>query len=228
MPVFPYADKHCHAAYQDGTRRRLFCVLEERLEPCSDRAAQLYQSLLIALVELVFPVPQVEGDVVILLHNRNHYGTYDVLLESNWPVVKRMLDASRREAEPFNPFDLDSIPPELLKVTLEARIEQTRFLIRMSMYPKGPGAVIKQSNTIATLPLSDVGSGHKGLIYVFEQENDSRAPTDDERHLGAARLTIDRSDHSRLSGEYWNNRAWRRGVNAAGRLTLVRSSSNAK
>lgn len=152
-------------------------------------------------------------------------GTYDVVLESNWPIVKRMLDASRKEAEPFDPFSLDQEAPALLTVELEAVIEQTWFDINMWMYPKAPGAVIKRSNTLATIPIKGRERTEKELIYVFEQENDSRAPTDDPSHEGAGRLKINREDHKILSGEYWNNRAWQRGVNAAGRLRLIRRST---
>jgi len=152
-------------------------------------------------------------------------GTYDVSLESNWPIVKQMLDASRKEAEPFDPFSLDQKAPVLLTVELEAVIEQSWFEINMWMYPKAPNAVIKRSRTLATIPIKAQGCSEKELIYVFEQENDSRAPTDDATHMGAARLKISREDHRTLSGEYWNNRAWQRGVNAAGRLTLVRRST---
>jgi hypothetical protein len=152
-------------------------------------------------------------------------GTYDVVLESNWPVVKRMLDASRKDAEPFDPFSLDQEAPQFQRVELEAKIEQTWFNICMSMYPKSPGAVIKQSTTLATIPIKHNKNTPKELIYVFEQENDSRAPTDDQFHLGAARLTIDPNDHHILSGYYWNNRAWQRGVNAAGKIRLVRRTT---
>jgi len=155
-------------------------------------------------------------------------GTYDVVLQSNWPVVKRMLDAARHEAKLFDPFDLHQTAPELLTVELEASIEQTWFEITMWVYPKGPDAVIKRSNTIATIPIKGAASSDKELIYIFEQENDSRSPTDDENHQGAARLKIDHTNYSKLSGEYWNNRAWRRGVNAAGKLTLVRRSTDPK
>ena len=155
-------------------------------------------------------------------------GTYDVLLESNWPIVKRMLDASLREADPFDPFSREQEAPALLSVELEAVIEQTWFDITMWMYPKTPGAVIKRSRTLATIPIQGGMTTEKELIYVFEQENDTRGPTDDTYHEGAARLTIDRSDHRLLAGEYWNNRAWQRGVNAAGRLSLMRVSQKPK
>jgi len=149
-------------------------------------------------------------------------GIYDVLLESNWPVVERMLDASRRTKEAFNPFDLDQVAPALLKVELEAEIVQTWFNITMTIRPKSTGAVIKSSRTLCTIPTRGAAVNERELIYMFEQENDSRAPTDDPNHEGAARLKIDLADSRILSGEYWNNRAWRRGVNAAGRLRLVR------
>jgi hypothetical protein len=155
-------------------------------------------------------------------------GTYDVILESNWPVVKRMLDASRKDAERFDPFNLDQPPPDLQRVELQATIEQSWFDICMRMYPKTAGAVIKSSRTLVTVPLSGTSSKDKELVYLFEQDNEQRAPTDDERFCGAARLVIDPGIPGRLSGEYWNNRAWRRGVNAAGRLTLIKRSSNIK
>jgi SMODS-associating 2TM, beta-strand rich effector domain len=151
-------------------------------------------------------------------------GTYDVLLESNWPIVKRMLDAARHEADPFDPFDVNQRAPPLLPVNLEATIEQTWFDITMRMYPIEEGAVMKKSRTIATIPLKKSITTDQQLIYLFEQENDKRAPTDDEWHEGAARLTIQATKKLTLSGQYWNNRAWRRGVNAAGRITLVRKS----
>jgi hypothetical protein len=149
-------------------------------------------------------------------------GTYDVVLESNWPVVKRMLDASRKDAERFDPFNLDQPAPDLQRVELEATIEQSWFEICMRMYPKAAGAVIKSSRTLVTVPLSSTPTKDKELVYLFEQANEQRAPTDDERFYGAARLVIDPVVPGRLSGEYWNNRSWRRGVNAAGRLTLTR------
>jgi hypothetical protein len=149
-------------------------------------------------------------------------GTYDVILESNWPIVKRMLDASRKEAERFDPFNLDQPAPDLQRMELEATIEQSWFDICMRMYPKAAGAVIKSSRTLVTIPLSGTTTKDKELVYLFEQENEQRAPTDDERFYGAARLVIDPVVPGKLSGEYWNNRSWRRGVNAAGRLTLTR------
>ena len=155
-------------------------------------------------------------------------GTYDVVLESNWPIVKRMLDASLKTSPPFDPFAREQEAPPLLKVELEAVIEQTWFDITMWVYPKAQGAAIKRSKTLATIPIGGSGSIEKELIYVFEQENDTRAPTDDPYHEGAARLRLDRSDSGRLTGEYWNNRAWQRGVNAAGRLTLNRVSRDPK
>lgn len=149
-------------------------------------------------------------------------GQYDVVLESNWPVVKQMLNASRKEGERFDPFNLDQPAPALQRVELEATIEQTWFDICMRMYPKASGTVIKSSRTLVTAPLGSTSTKDKELVYLFEQENERRAPTDDERFSGAARLVIDPLVQGRLSGEYWNNRSWRRGVNAAGRITMTR------
>ncbi|WP_398471494.1 hypothetical protein [Tardiphaga sp.] len=149
-------------------------------------------------------------------------GAYDVVLESNWPVVKQMLDASRKDAERFDPFNLDQSAPDPQRVELKATIEQSWFDICIRMHPKAPDAVIKSSRTLVTVPLNDTQTRDKELVYLFEQENEQRAPTDDERFYGAARIVIDPAVPGKLSGEYWNNRSWRRGVNVAGRITLTR------
>jgi SMODS-associating 2TM, beta-strand rich effector domain len=155
-------------------------------------------------------------------------GTYDVRLESNWPIIDLMLRAARHEATPFNPFDVNEGAPDLLLGKFEATIEQTWFDITIRMYPTDASASMRQSRTIATIPLKESVTADQELIYLFEQQNDKRLPTDDEWHQGAARLTIQKAQKLTLSGEYWNNRAWRRGVNTAGRITLVRRSPKVK
>lgn len=150
-------------------------------------------------------------------------GTYDVILESNWPIVKRMLDASRKDAKRFDPFDLDEPAPALEEIHLEAKIEQTWFEIKVWMYPRNSSATISQSRTLITIPIKASETGEKELIFIFQQENNRRAPTDDLWHEGAARLVISRDDPKQLSGEYWNSRSWHRGINTAGRIRLVRS-----
>lgn len=153
-------------------------------------------------------------------------GTYDVVLESNWPVVKRMLDASRKEADRYDPFEVDQPAPSLQRIELEATIEQSWFDICIRMFPKAEaGSVIKSSRTLVTVPISSTQTRDKELVYLFEQENARRLSTDDDRFYGAARLVVDHVASGKLSGEYWNNRSWSRGVNAAGKLTLIRRNN---
>ena len=139
-----------------------------------------------------------------------------------------MLDASRHQADAFDPFDLDQEAPGLLVIELEATIEQTWFDICMRMYPKQSGGVIKASRTLATIPIAGTSARDKELVYLFEQENEKPAATDEERFFGAARLVVDHANPKKLNGEYWNNRMWRRGVNAAGKITLTRKSDKVR
>ena len=149
-------------------------------------------------------------------------GTYDVVIESNWPIVKKMLDASRTKGKLFDPFSLDRPNVDLLELKLEAKIKQTWFAISMSIYSNDDEAVIGRSKTLATIPAKIGVEGEKVLIYIFEQENKSRPPTDDPYHEGTGLLRIDPGNHRILIGEYWNNRAWHRGINTAGKIRLTR------
>jgi predicted pore-forming effector associated with SMODS systems len=150
-------------------------------------------------------------------------GTYDVLIESNWPVVEEMLRAARKaHVESFDPLNPEQTMPKPSEVALTATIEQTWFSIKLRMTPKKRTDIIESSQTIATIPLSNSVTGENELIYLYEQETKYPAATDVERHLGAARLKIDHADTRELSGIYWTNRTWPRGFNTAGKIKLTR------
>ncbi|MEL7042477.1 MAG: hypothetical protein AAGL90_13210 [Pseudomonadota bacterium] len=62
------------------------------------------------------------------------------------------------------------------------------------------------------------------ISYIFEQSVPDPLPTDQDHHMGAATLDAKVAEETVLEGEYWNRRSWRKGLNAAGIMTLRRVS----
>jgi hypothetical protein len=64
------------------------------------------------------------------------------------------------------------------------------------------------------------------LSYIFEGSVPFPDETDDRIFDGAARLEINvKSEKNIMKGTYWTNRAWQRGQNTAGVLTIERENS---
>ena len=64
------------------------------------------------------------------------------------------------------------------------------------------------------------------LSYIFEANVPIPEETDDRVFDGAAKLEIIvGSDHTEMKGTYWTNRAWQRGKNTAGVLTVTITNS---
>lgn len=61
------------------------------------------------------------------------------------------------------------------------------------------------------------------LSYIYSaQTNGASVKTDDPSHLGAALLYFAKKTPARLDGHYWTNRAWTKGLNTAGLVSLTR------
>ncbi len=59
--------------------------------------------------------------------------------------------------------------------------------------------------------------------YIYSaQANGASVRTDDSAHLGAAQLFFADKSPTTLNGEYWTNRAWTKGLNTAGLVSLRR------
>ncbi|WP_417818913.1 hypothetical protein [Tritonibacter scottomollicae] len=154
-------------------------------------------------------------------------GEWDVELESNWPRIDATLRAANGE---IARIDMRNGPEEALpplgKHLMRAKIHQSWADMRMTLWnPKGAGPII-ESRTLSVEPFRGEDGRH-GLIYVFEQENDSTAVADDRKFLGAVRVVVDRDDMNVLCGQMWSDRVWRRGMNTAAELRLKRRKSKA-
>lgn len=60
------------------------------------------------------------------------------------------------------------------------------------------------------------------VSYIFESVIDNPLPTDDSKFDGAAKLVVRfENNNIFLVGTYWTNRAWQRGENTAGTISLT-------
>ena len=82
------------------------------------------------------------------------------------------------------------------------------------------------SDTIFVLPQRDKETGRLYLTYVFRNLTPDNAASDEQTHMGAARVEIsDRDGFRVMRGYYWTNRNWKRGLNTAGSITVTKSEN---
>lgn len=148
-------------------------------------------------------------------------GEWDLEGQTNWSRIDATLKAANGETGPINMRlgDEATLPP-LGATRMRARITQSWFRFDMTVWnPRGTGP-IKESKTLSCEPFR-AEDGRHGLTYVFEQENETVAPGDDSKFIGAAQVALDR-DKLALCGRMWTDRSWRRGMNTAADIRLVR------
>ncbi len=149
-------------------------------------------------------------------------GQYAVTIYTNWPIVNSMYQAACKTGG-FTLDDLSGGDQDCNKQQLRAEIRQNWFRFFIRFYPSPDDDdrnVIRESTTLACMPLKRDGDRRPCLAYLFEQQNAKQGKLDDHSFKGAAQLEI-YSDKT-LKGDYWSNRAWRKGLNTAGRIEFVR------
>lgn len=84
----------------------------------------------------------------------------------------------------------------------------------------------QRSKVIQSEIYKDPRDGSFEISYIFEAEVETPEPTDDSKFDGAAKLKVRYLDRGvELSGTYWTNRAWQRGLQTAGAIKLSREST---
>ncbi|MBN8293434.1 hypothetical protein JI664_15785 [Rhodobacter sp. NTK016B] len=152
-------------------------------------------------------------------------GTWTASLQSNYSVVEKMKDAANSTEIRFDVFD-DSALPGLLERNFEVRIKQTWFRTDVEFLPNKIDPLL-ESKTIC-VEFFKAENGTKSMAWIFEAKNKREngvrlAVTDEHTYQGAANLKLS-DDGNELSGEFWQNRSWHRGLNAAGSIKLSRTS----
>jgi len=138
-------------------------------------------------------------------------GVWDVEVCSNWPRLKKaILDK-----------DIISPEPELEVNSLRAEVEQTWGHIHMRMWNPAATTPIRDSNTLIVEPIRGQRGRWPRLIYVFEQQNDQIADTDEQMFFGSVLLDVN-PDGSEMSGCMWSNRSWQQGLNTGAAVRFTR------
>ena len=149
-------------------------------------------------------------------------GRWVVTIQSNWPIVERLKTAAASNEITFDPFNDER--PNLLEVRFDVKIKQTWFRTDVAFLPN-PKTPLLSSETIS-VDFRKSENGNKSVAWVFEQTNkqDNSRPlavTDQPKFYGSAVLNVN-EDATELKGQYWQNRSWSFGLNAAGEITLRR------
>jgi hypothetical protein len=118
------------------------------------------------------------------------------------------------------------LPASTQPVTGTMGIKARLFTIKLRYMSITPEPEYLGSQTLSVQVHKDTDDGRIRLFYIFEGEARFPTSTDTSHHYGAAYLDlIDMgNEHSRLSGLYWTNRNWSKGLNTAGTIELQRSS----
>lgn len=143
-------------------------------------------------------------------------GTWKGVLKTNYPIIEQLKTAAKSQDRVFDPEDQERLNPnEYEKMfgrnPIVVRIKANLFTIEL----KTRGRIV-ESNAISVRPRFSQDGREPTLIYVYEAE----AGVLGQRFLGAAVVKVIDGEPPQLIGDYWTNRAWRTGSNAAGRIEL--------
>lgn len=147
-----------------------------------------------------------------------------VTIQSNWPIVDRLKTAAASNEITFDPFS-DELP-DLLEAKFDVKIKQSWFRTDVTFLPNEKTPLLRSETISVEFFKSD--SGKKSIAWIYEQtnkqgNNQRLAGTDQPKFYGSAVLRVN-EDATELQGEYWQNRSWDRGMNAAGVITLKRAT----
>ena len=137
---------------------------------------------------------------------------------SNWPTIKKMLDG----AQAYSVSDKEELHSTQEQVDAMA-VQITASLFRLKV-EASLSSTDGHSHSITAKPHRDQHSGRLHLTYIYEQTSPKPAITDEERHMGAADLTIAPDNLNVAEGVYWTRRNWQIGLNSAGRIALRRAA----
>jgi len=149
-------------------------------------------------------------------------GKWVVTIQSNWPIVEHLKTAAASKEITFDPFT-DELP-DLLEASFDVKIKQSWFRTDVVFLPNDKTPLLSSETISVEFFKSD--SGKKSIAWIYEQTNKQDntqrlAVTDQPKFHGSAVLTVN-EDATELQGQYWQNRSWDRGLNAAGLIVLRR------
>jgi hypothetical protein len=148
-------------------------------------------------------------------------GEWIAEVRSNWPRVRRTLEAAR-SGTVFDAFTQELPETEEGALTLaDVTIRVRLFTIDITLKPRGTRRT-SRSRFVRPQWCKPLAPE---LSYVYEQTDDGPlAITDARQHFGAGHLLYD-ADTDTLRGEYWTQRRSEAGINTAGAIVLRRRTA---
>lgn len=147
-------------------------------------------------------------------------GEWLVTIDSNWPAVSALLEAAKADGAKYDPVSEPQSIPQTGRFEFRATIDQGWEKASIEVLPN-KDSPLRQSRTFAFDLIKACADAPPRVFWGFRQTNGVLEGTDEDNFLGAALLEVISSDY--LEGLYWNNRSWRGGLNAAGRISLSRA-----
>jgi len=149
-------------------------------------------------------------------------GKWVVTIQSNWPILDGLQSAAANENTTFDLFTDEM--PDLLVANFDVKIKQSWFRTDVEFLPNDKTPLLSSETISVEFFKSE--NGKKSIAWVYEQinkqDNAQRlAVTDQPKFHGSAILNVN-DDATELQGQYWQNRSWNRGLNAAGLIVLKR------
>ncbi|MEM7291120.1 MAG: hypothetical protein AAF412_12245 [Pseudomonadota bacterium] len=149
-------------------------------------------------------------------------GKWVVTIQSNWPIVEQMKTAAASKEITFDPFTNKSL--DLSEASFGVKIKQSWLRTDVVFLPNDETPL--QSSETISVEYFKSESGKKSIAWIYEQTNKQHntqrlAITDQARFHGSAVLTVN-EDATELQGQYWQNRSWNQGLNAAGLIKMKR------
>jgi hypothetical protein len=147
-------------------------------------------------------------------------GEWEFTIESNWPIIERLKDSAKSRSKSFDVLGQQTKMPEPSIFTFRAKIHQTWFSTQVE-FVGNDGSVLESSRTLSVELLAKSETEPQQVSWVYRQWNkqgSGRKPnlTDEANFLGAALMRV--TDDGELRGNYWTNRSWNLGLNAAGTI----------
>lgn len=148
----------------------------------------------------------------------NLNGRFQLKNSSNWPLKNWMFDSTQGKAGP-RPKNAT------LDVVGELRVKMGLFRLQMEYIPSERIASRSNSVVLSASFHRPVKPGSFELSYMYLATAIAPNPdTDEQHHYGCAHLSVpitcQRPDL--LTGNYWTNRMWIKGLNTAGQVEALR------
>ena len=147
-------------------------------------------------------------------------GDWEIEIRSNWPIISAMANAAKdKQAERLDAFGDPARLPSFVVSKFRGKINQRWYGSTLTI-DSNESTPLRTSRTVSFDFLRATDDQPKRVAWFFRQENREVTASDEDNFLGSALLEVTNS--VQLDGKYWNNRSWRRGLNAAGEITMRR------